>query len=1142
MNKKIIKTCFKRYSAAFIALLVLLTSFPVAELITSALEADGVAVKNGDFESGTEGYANDGSTDVFETVVDPDNASNHIMHFTGAVERGKGIMYQDVEVKPNTDYIWTARIKQIQSDPTKNDEAKFCVYQGGTYGTLSSEVRSDDAEILSNIGVRSNKRWGTVKVYFNSGDFSSVRLGINGWASTNHIYLDDWSITEGVKPPPTYGIRNGDFENGTASFIDADTSVFEVLPDVDDPSNHVLHISGTLENNGKGIVKQNINVVPETDYIWSFRLKENSNNTSNRCVITVVDNLGKNLIKEHYSDSDFGLCTTYTSGDTKLFYTSTRNCEWSTFYFKFNSGSNSSLILQINAWTSTRDTYIDDWKLEVGNENLVPNPGFEEGTEGYVAEGVTIETDTDEFYRDATSLKMTGAGKVSIAVDVEAYTNYTWTFYIKSKKVGSKALFGVRTQDGGTLFASTMNRESGLGVVMRPTLATDRPDTGDSAYHQATVTSNSVWSKYSITFKTGSARKVVLTYKCSTANAVFYTDHWDLRGDLYFADETFFNGDFEEGAVNAYLTESVVTADVSNQDAHGGSYAAKITKGNIDNIGSFYQSVNVKKNTDYLWTFWLKFDNNETPIGAMARKYGGSWLHTRLSGDYNTTTEVGFDWQRIRYVDNEWHRYTLLISTGDNEVIDIGIYTYAANVVFLTDDWSLECLGDTPQSNTVFDIGFEDEDMGVPTGDALCWFKTDTEAKNGNYSVMFDGSSARTGTELLYRGKHGVSYQNTFLSPDTYYRFSFWYKGKGKLNMANLQVNLEHNSGGYTRFYDEFYGSDSEEWTYIELIFKTEKSEAATIGYRFNILGTILGSAAFKIYVDDIKLEKIIPGITDGGLDADSVICTDNENMIPDGAVNSTAAQGEWNASGLYVAEGDAHTGTKAVVLEDNADTVFEVALTPNRLYNFAVSYKTEASAADAKIGLSFGENGEPFNADALYNTTGSSIFEITDTNGEWKRSGYTFNAPENGKVYIILKNTSEKVYIDDIMLYSLNPVSKEPKDMTKKENEKENKVPSIWDEEFDFDFDWSMGNNNGTSNNQNIPTITTPEESETKPEKSKGKRYLQVKKRTLISKGKPGVNVWLIVGICSGAVVGAAGITLLIIFLVRRRKKPAKK
>ncbi len=1020
------------------------------------------AVVNGSFDSGTKGYTNT-DTATFEVIKEPGNSTNNVLHLIGG-----GSYFQKVPVAKNTDYVWTFRMKDI------GDTGSTKIYvspEAGEENLITEVLQSGGGYASVNDGTYAsvaayNKEWVTFTVKFNSGDNEKIRLLHDTAASNREIHTDDWRLSL----EPRGDIINGDFENDTTGYVNIDTATFEVIAEPGNTANHVLHLIGG------GSYYQRVRVTENTDYIWTFRMKDIGSTGSTRIYVSPEDG-EENLITE-VLQSGGGYASV---NDGSYASAATYNKAWVTFTVKFNSGNNGSIRLLHNTWAANREIYMDDWtfaKPRVTGE--IMNGDFDEGTKYYDNQNTVIfEAIADPQDSSNNILHAGDGGKFSQTVLVAPNTDYVWSFRMKSLDSAGNIYADVLQTDNTNLTGSV----SHIGGVYA------------QMYNgRAAVNTGSNWATFSVRFNSGANTEVKLQIDTWVAGRNRYFDDWKLKVAAPVGE--MLNGNFESGELSAYERDSYTTAVFTDETVHGGNGAAVVTKNNIDGSGFFYQSISVEKNTDYMWRFWVKFNNTNSPVGAIVRKTGGAGLTSRFNGDCDTLIEPSpvFDFHRIRYNDAEWHEYKILFSTGDNQLVDLALVLYKAEAELITDDWSIEKIGDTAVSDTLIDVGFEDENMDCHAITKPCWTVTDEEAHSGKKSIKYDGSVSGGPTDLLFLDKNGVIGDTIGVEENTKYRFSFWYKGVGdRLDMANVTFRLY--SGGATFHCKEIYTNKDTEWKYAEHIFDSGDKK----GFRMLLSGMILGSRKFNVYVDDIKLEKITVGVNDTAISPDAVTSDEADNIVPAGS---------------------------KTVMNGGFAKIQKLTLTPYGVYNFKAVYT--AAGANGKIGIAADENGTPL-------TDGRSIIDITDTSGQRAASAFTFTAPESGTVYLVTSNTEGTVNITDLVLYAVNPTPQTPVDKVELKNPAKTENTSIWDQDFEFDFDW----NNGTDGEEPEDTVITEPDDETKTEQtSTGRKYQRIKKRKLISKGSSGIPTAAVVLICVGAGVVIAAAAVFAVIFIRRKKK----
>ncbi len=1079
---------------------------------------------NGNFEIGMIGYSSDDNIASVDTYSENVFEGKKSLKIVSTLPNQK--IWQTIHLSPDNNYIWKFWF---------NGE-KGKKYSAYIYNQENSLINSN-IEILVGNGFEGQDEkdkyivgtgdWNQYSVKFNPGKSAIAALTLVA-NSAGTAYTDDWTFDRDV---PKAKIVNGSFENNNNGYTINNNGLlsFSNTEKVDGNQSAYLDFAGGTK------LSQKVNVESYTKYKWTFWIKSpEDNNGVHLLGVTKGENPGMllpssvELIEgqaklenlEHRSERSAAWPSTnwhFIDSETS----------WSKICVEFFTENEKSVNLTYYAY-GARKAYTDLWEIELADHNCITNPGFEQGVNGYTTEGLNILADSDNRYYDEYSLKIMGTGTLLKNVTVKAYTEYEWTFYYKNMTDGN-GYFAVANQNG-RLFPSEIKKEFGKGTVEQTLFNEEREDNTVANYHK--IINNGVWSKYKISFKTSGNTNVILKYFADT-NTEAYTDNWYMDGNFVYEEGKLLNSGFEDGNLSAYHTGGNITANITTENAKDGKYAASIIKSDVIGVSGISQNVKVKQNHDYIWTFWLRFDNAETPNGVQVKEYNGSFFQTHMSGDRNTVVDNGIDFHRVRYCDNEWHEYKVFISTGNRDMLQLRLLAYAAGAKFTTDSWKLECKGETQKSNTVFDIDFESKEMGSSLSDSTPWSKTDKDSHSGKYSLLYNGANSVSGSELDFYDSNGVSRIQANLETDSTYRFSFYFKGTGKYEMANIGFTVQGGSS-YKNLNDVVYGCENDSWNYVEYVFNT----SSVVDYRFTISGIVLGSAAFKIYVDDIKLEKIIPGITDGMIDPKNITCEEEDNLIPNGTPSLLESDDDWNEiKGVKVALSE---NKKIIKLKNGTKGLYELKLNPGGYYNFAFDYRA-CEGNSANVGLSFNNDGSSFGADSSYNTSGNSIFAIIgDTNG-WNRVGYSFIAPDDGKVYLVLNSISGDIDIDNFTLYSLLPKCAKTKDLTKQEDKKDTDHASIWDSEYDADMDWNDSDyigglkvNDEKSDNEKI--ITDDDEKETV--KQTGKRMLKVKKRKLISKGKPGLsNTAIVVIVVASAVAVIAAGSALIIFIKHRKK-----
>jgi len=472
---------------------------------------------NGNFNAETSGYLQSGTT-TFEVIDEPNNTNNNILHVVGGVNGGG--YYQIVNVETYTDYVWSFRMKDIGNTGT----TRLNVVPTNSWSSMIKSVSASGSQAKAVLNADAtasiatlDKTWQTFTVKFNSGANTAVKLYHNMWASNREIYMDDWIL---YKELSVGEIVNGDFEIGNFGIENNNASTLEVISDPDNIGNNILHAMGA------GGYYRTLNVKPDTDYVWTFRMKDIGNVGTTRISVVPADSWGS-MITSVTENSSQAYAVLNADATISL---ATYDKTWQTFKIIFNSGSNSTVRLYHNLWADNREVYMDDWKTY--ELTVLNNPGFESATvtEGYTVENITATSETTEVYSGSKSLKLDSTGtwensRLTQAIKVVPNTDYAWTFWYKSYTPGKPSFVGVRSADSSKVLPSFI-KSTGT-ILNNPTFAAERPASGIlTNWHETLVTDG--WNKYVVTFNSGDNNEVLLTVNMHASGRGGYIDDWSI--------------------------------------------------------------------------------------------------------------------------------------------------------------------------------------------------------------------------------------------------------------------------------------------------------------------------------------------------------------------------------------------------------------------------------------------------------------------------------------------------------------------------------------------------------------------------------------------------------------------------------------
>lgn len=757
MKKQRFSSILKKCISTATSLVLILGSFSVSGALIKA-RAEDVNYPVLNFENGTVpaeltflGKAK-GNATIENGTLRVNSASTEGINTDG--------FYQTVTVEPNTTYEWTFRVNATQG---KNH---YIGVVAGSTVNVSNNVTLPIAPYVvggstlkindntSNMGCidfgnvpdpnwksfdGNDKGWRQMSVLFTTqSSTTSVCLAYVVRSSNRNIYFDDWTLAKSQRATGT--VMNGDFENGTAGFTNSETSVFEVITDPDDSTNHVLYVSGNATR-GKGTVEQGVLVEPNTDYIWKFRHKVLSNTTKyDVTTLYVLNDANTNIINGHfdYQNTTSATCTK-RPGNWWVDSGAADNYEWIEYGISFNSGSSNYVTLKMNAWAATRYIYLDDWSLE--KVGALGSCDFEDLGEDDRPAGFTFLTDADDtaavvvdaqrgkvltFDNGATypiGLNTSGFYK---PVAVVPNTDYVWTFWMNNTK-GQNHYIGVVAGSGiltGNVKAGdttlTLKRSGNttlpikdIAVVEGSSVSFATPPLTHN--HGALIkegtnevdsnwkmfdADNNGWKKVSVRFNSGTATVVSLSYIARAADRTIFFDDWSC-----LPDECIANGSFDNGLAG-YQTEGGISVDTNfyyqPENLH------KIQGGKTNFAPMLYQEVAVETYQEYEWTFRFKsaYFMNNLMINVRAGDESGTALPsviTSSDGGYIAPDCDIFTTERNAVNTNSnqcaatpddsttfsWHTYTVRFYSGSRTSVLLTMNPVNYQRIGYTDDWSL---------------------------------------------------------------------------------------------------------------------------------------------------------------------------------------------------------------------------------------------------------------------------------------------------------------------------------------------------------------------------------------------------------------------------------------------------------------------
>ena len=443
------------------------------------------------------------------------------------------------------------------------------------------------------------------------------------------------------------------------------------------------------------------------------------------------------------------------------------------------------------------------------------------------------------------------------------------------------------------------------------------------------------------------------------------------------------NGDFETGNGDGWKLESGTS--VTTADVYEGSYALKTT-----NTASKYQTmarqyIEVKANSDYVFTFRYKYvGSNSAPQFYAIMKDGAE--SSNLNDDSRTISAATNVWTKVSFTFNSGENDQVVVVMQNRTASDGGTYYF--------DDFSM--------------VGPEPEEIVEPVNPVP--EVSGNLVSNGNFeaghsdgwekfqSTAFNAEAAYTGyygAKLVGNGGWGgMLSQSVPVEAGLSYKVSMWVKTVS--NGANIQIK-DGGSGG-TKLASEWFTKT--EWTY-----KTWTVSPTTNTLFLNFCGGGNGVAE-TVYLDDVVITKA-PLMENGDFE--------------------TGDKTGWSCnSGTATIVTDAHGGNYALQLSNPSQwgeaAVRTIGVKPNTQYE--VSFWSKRVSGTGAFNLIVCQTVSPWSS--FEKLSGQNW--MNETSGDWVKYTCVYNSGENTQM--LLKFTTEvdgtpgTILIDDVTVEELKEPS----------------------------------------------------------------------------------------------------------------------
>ena len=940
----------------------------------------------------------------------------------------------------NESYIFSRAVVQKPSGKTawnSEDNLSMISYNISYTGPYSQRIENQNRTTTATVN-----EWNQFSISFNSGDNDQVALILV--PAVDNVYVDDLNLVEKSEAMDSTSL------NDAANWYDGSSNQVSTLPIAEEQSwGSVNNVTGddvpggafesALRCNGNHCTAFGTKLMlePNTTYTLSFsyyaessaKISSESQNTA--CLKGVgaypfSEELKWSDICGSMTPSNWNLCT---NTENKLFNI---NCtdsakvgsnitglcnkpsgEWNEFSATFDSQNVTEALFYFNKQSTTVDNvYIADLKLvkKSGDLNdpsawkLYKSSSTHIGENGTPVDDwakVTENTDAAYIKDGDSSLNFSCIAQRGAAeFEVEQNKNYTISFKYYSDSLNAAGTYilsqvAVVTPNGAVGDRS----EDNLSYVSSG-LSYTGPYSERKINSNSTATTETGWHDFEISFNSGGNTKLALTILFAASPV--YIDCIELKENtepieppekpsvgepkdkivIDFEDESLVYSAsptrIDVVSVAGYdgtTTKALHTVPGTYSDATFLNYSTTTTDSDAiytmpvleNRVYELSWRVKIADDSEVNWLSFYKYYNGSfANIANLQAAAKGEWLY------YKVTVVTETDQDRLSFTFNAGNK-----PTAEMWVDDI--------TLMLTDNIPFD--GHQGVSDQVL-INFDDYMVNLEQTDRMSIAKgperngSQTKAlyvKGGSYSnaTFLNWSTTTKDTDPVFTipVKENTLYNLSFYvyipkngdddpAALPYFGF-FWDYNNTKLIRPSAMEEMKARN----------------EWVRIETTFITTPGQSV-VSLCFN-----LGAVHPDIYLDDILLKEIKPGLFSA---TPLSFCEEPYNLL-----NSESA-------------GDLHSSKTSVV---------KIAVEPSTLYTFGVS--TAGGSLQDKLYLSFDGKSAIKMSDS-----GVNINPVIYGDSGTKRQAFRFVSDSSGYVYVVFKNISGDMKLNDAMLFRSSSIS----------------------------------------------------------------------------------------------------------------------
>ena len=648
-------------------------------------------------------------------------------------------------------------------------------------------------------------------------------------------------------------------------------------------------------------------------------------------------------------------------------------------------------------------------------ENMVIDGDFENGCfEGFIFAGTTETADCSFCNYQVTKkvgeispvsgsymLKLTANSRNSslLVKNLKPFTDYTVSFYWLGNEYiefPTVTAFRYLAELEGFVSQEDMGATKQVSKYYRANSNMKRYDSIENVNVNGTG-DGTTWRKVEFAFNTGNRDAAIILFNYTRYGGTdgIYFDNIKVTEGSHYSDDAA-NGNFEsENGEKGWQGEFTVTENNGNKYGVSSSY--------------MYNGVNTESVKGYKLSFKAKSEADAKLVYGMAdsgekRLVSGSRITAMTNASYNTVD-----------LTSEWKEYTLYFQTRGYKQGNL-VFESLNGTEFMLDDVKFE------RADTLVPVNyltFEDTEEKYIINAAYAstlgddhdsqenpdWYDYSDVAHTGNGSLVMKYNSEYASHEL------SQPWAELSLESGRSYTVSFWAKAERagtKFMSGVVRTDTSFKLGFLS---ENVYELKDTEWTKFTYTFTTDNLWYAANSLAQFVVNGIEGETDCDIYFDDIVIYEGATSVNDTS--ADMLYTQDiSQNYFADYSFEKSNAE--------YIKSGDASHGSKYLTVKAGQKIIIPVStrtdynLAYNCTYTFAADIRGN-SDAKGTVYLAYSADG----SGCFCDKNGKAVTLSVNTDGKWKRSGFSFDGNRNETEYLVIECTGGSFSVDYVALFN---------------------------------------------------------------------------------------------------------------------------